>query len=147
MPLYFQPRFVALSSTIALAVAGAWLALRRREREANDIQGKRERARSQSIHSLLGQMTAASASRDTAAFFNAAHSLLQQVFSARWQIPPEHLSMTHVDAHLEGSDLNDIRQIFALADEANYSGDQLKAADLERWTQIVRRQLPVEKSS
>jgi hypothetical protein len=147
MPLYFQPRFAALSTTIALAVAGAWLALRRREREANDIQGQLERARLQMTHALLGQMTTASASRDTAAFFNAAHSLLQQLFGARWHIPPEHISATDVDAHLEGSDVNDIRQIFALADEANYSGDRLKAADFERWTQIVRRQLPVEKAS
>ena len=147
MPLYFQPRFVALSSTIALAVAGAWLALRRREREANDLQGKLERARSQMIHALLDQMTAASASRDTAAFFSAAHSLLQQIFGARWQIPPEHISVTDVGEHLEGKALNDIRQIFALADEANYSGDPLKAADFERWSQIVRRQLPDEKTS
>ena len=147
MPLYFQPRFVALSSTLALLVAGAWLALRRREREANDIQGQIERARAQTIHTLLAQMTTASASRDTAAFFNAAHSLLQQIFGARWRIPPEHISMTDVDAHLEGADLNDIRQIFTLADEANYSGDELKAADYERWTQIVRRQLPAEKTS
>jgi BatD DUF11 like domain len=147
MPPYFQPRFVALSSTIALLVAGAWLALRRREREANDIQGQLERARAQTIHTLLDQMTTASASRDTAAFFNAAHYLLQQIFGARWRIPPEHISMTDVDANLEGADLNDIRQIFTLADEANYSGDELKAADYERWTQIVRRQLPTEKTS
>jgi BatD DUF11 like domain len=147
VPLYFQPRFVAVSSTIALLVAGAWLALRRREREANDVQGQLERARAQTIHTLLDQMTTASASRDTAAFFSAGHSLLQQIFGARWQIPPEHISMTDVDAHLEGSDLNDIRQIFTLADEANYSGDELKAADYERWTQIVRRQLPAEKAS
>jgi BatD DUF11 like domain len=147
MPLYFQPRYVALSSTIALLVAGAWLALRRREREANDIQGQLERARAQTIRTLLDQMATASASRDTAAFFNAAHSLLQQIFGARWRIVPEHISMTDVDARLEGADLNDIRQIFTLADEANYSGDELKAADYERWTQIVRRQLPAEKTS
>jgi hypothetical protein len=147
MPLYFQPRFVALSSTLAVLVAGAWLALRRREREANDIQGQLERARAQTIHALLDQLTAASANRDTAAFFNGAHSLLQQIFGARWQIAPEQLSMTDVDARLEGSDLDDIRQIFALADEANYSGDALKAADYERWIQTVRRQLPDEKSS
>ena len=147
MPLYFQPRFIALSSTIALAVAGAWLALRRREREANDVQAQLERARSQLIHALLAQMTAGADERDTAAFFSAAHALLQQIFGARWQIPPEHLSMADVDQHLESDDANDIRQIFTLADEANYSGDELKAADFERWTQIVRRQLPDEVAS
>jgi BatD DUF11 like domain len=147
MPLYFQPRFIALSSTIALAVAGAWLALRRREREANDVQAQLERARSQRIHTLLAEMTASADERDTAAFFSAAHALLQQIFGVRWQIPPEHLSMADVDQHLESDDANDIRQIFTLADEANYSGDALKAADFERWTQIVRRQLPDEVTS
>jgi hypothetical protein len=147
MPLYFQPRFLALSSTIAVAVAGAWLALRRREREANDIQGQLARARAQTIHVRLAQMAAASTSRDTAEFFSAAHALLQQIFGARWRIPPEHISMTDIDANLEGDDLNDIRQIFTLADEANYSGDELKAADYERWTQIIRRQLPAERTS
>jgi hypothetical protein len=147
MPVYFRPPFVALSTTIALLVAGAWLALRRREREANDIQGQLERARAQTTHTLLDQMAAAAASRDTAAFFSAAHSLLLHIFGARWQIPPEHISMADVDDRLEGSDLNDIRQIFTLADEANYSGDALKAADYERWTQIVRRQLPDETAS
>ena len=55
--------------------------------------------------------------------------------------------MTDLDARLDDSDLNDIRQIFTLADEANYSGDELKAADYERWTQIIRRQLPDEKAT
>ena len=50
-------------------------------------------------------------------------------------------------ALLEDADSADIRQIFALADEANYSGDDLKAADFERWTQIVSRQLSEEKAS
>jgi BatD DUF11 like domain len=147
IPLYFQPRFVALSSTIALMFAAAWLALRRREQAANDIQAKLERARSHLIHILLDQMTAAAAQRDTAAFFSAAHSLLQQIFAARWNISPEHIRAADLDAHLEGDDANDIRQLFTLADEANYSGDTLKAADFERWTQIVRRQLPAEKPS
>jgi hypothetical protein len=147
VPLYFQPHFIAVSSTVALLFAGAWLALRRRERAANDIQAQLERARSQLIHTLLDQMTAAAAKRDTAAFFSTAYTLLQQIFGARWNISPERITTTELDAHLEDADAGDIRQIFTLADEANYSGDHLKAADFDRWTQIVRRQLAGEKAS
>jgi hypothetical protein len=85
--------------------------------------------------------------RDTAEFFTAAHTLLQQIFGGRWNISPERITTTELDAHLDGVDADDIRQIFALADEANYSGDHLKAADFDRWTQIVRRQLAGEKAS
>jgi hypothetical protein len=72
---------------------------------------------------------------------------LQQALSARWQAAPEELTETLIDTRLEGADRDDIRQIFALADEANYSGGELKAADFERWIQIVGRQLTGEKTS
>jgi len=145
MPLYFQPRFAALSSVLALLFGGGWVALRRREREANDVQGKLERARSQMTHTLLERMAAASAGGDIATFFISARSAIQLALAARWQAHPEQISLTDVDARLDdNADQNEIQEIFALADEANYSGDDLKAADFERWTQVVRRQLPPE---
>jgi BatD DUF11 like domain len=147
LPPYFQPRFVGVSSVLALLFGGGWVALRRREREANDIQGKLERARAQMIDTQLQKMAAASTAGDPLAFFNSARSVLQQTLGARWQIAPEQISLAHLDTRLEGDDSNDIRQIFVLADEANYSGDHLKAADYERWTQIVRRQIGSEVSS
>jgi len=46
----------------------------------------------------------------------------------------------------DGSDESaDIRQIFALADEANYAGHDPTTTDLARWLQIVRRRLMDEK--
>ena len=145
MPLYFQPRFIALSSVLALLFGGGWVALRRREREANDIQGKLERARTQLTHTLLERMRAASATGDAAAFFISARSAIQLALSARWQVDPAEITMTDVDARLDdNADQNEIREIFTLADEANYSGDDLKAADFERWTQVVHRQFPPE---
>jgi hypothetical protein len=146
MPPYFQPPFVGFSSVLALLFGGGWMALRRREREANDIQGKLERSRMQMTHTLLEQMAAASARGDAAVFFTAASSALQQTLGARWQIAPEQITTADVDAHLEGAERDEIREIFALADEANYSGDHLQAADFERWTQIVRRQLTTEQT-
>jgi len=137
VPLYLQPRFVALSSALALLFFGGWLALRRRERGATDTH---TRAASRMAESFLDRMSAASAAGDAALFFNTARAAIQQVLSARQRIPPEQITAAEVDAQL-GADAADIRQIFALADEANYAGRALQPADFERWTQIVRRQL------
>jgi hypothetical protein len=147
MPPYFQPRFVSFVSVLALLFGAGWVELRRRERNANDIQRERERLRSQRIHALLDAMAAASGGADAAAFFNAARSALQQVFGARWQVAPDLISVADIDARLDSVDRNDIRQIFVFADEANYSGDELHAADFERWTQVVHRQLASETPS
>jgi hypothetical protein len=148
IPPYFQPRFLAVPSVLALLFGGGWIALRRRERNANDVHGKRERARSQMTHAALEQMAAASAARDAAAFFNSARLALQQALGARWQVPPEHITGDDVDTRLESNgDKDDVRQIFTLADEANYSGDDPRVADFARWTELVRRQLAIEKSS
>jgi hypothetical protein len=144
IPPYFQPRFMGFSSVLALLFGGGWIALRRRELNARDTRRQRERARTQLIHTLQEQMAAASAAADAALFLSSARSALQQALSARWEVAPEQIAEDLVDARLEGADKDDIRQIFALADEANYSGDDLKAADFERWTQIVGRQLSEE---
>lgn len=140
-PPYFQPLFAGCASGAALLFGAGWVLLRRRERDANDLQRERERLRSQLVRSLLEKMAAAADGNDTAAFFSGARSALQQALSARWQFTPELITLADVDSRLEGGEREDIRQIFALADEANYSGAHLKAADFERWNQIVRRTL------
>jgi hypothetical protein len=147
IPPYFQPRFVGFSSVLALLFGGGWIALRRRELNARDTQRQRERARLQLILTLQEQMAAASAAGDAAVFLSSARSALGQALSARWEVPPEQITEDLVAARLEGDDKDEIRQIFVLADEANYSGDDLKTADFERWTQIVGRQLSAETAS
>jgi hypothetical protein len=142
VPLYLQPRFVGLSSTLALLFAGGWLALRRRERDTTDA---RTRAAAQITETFLAQMAAASAAGDTLQFFNTARSAIQHVLGARLQIAPEEITAADVDPGL-GDDSDDLRQLFALADEANYAGRSLQPADFERWTQIVRRRLTSETS-
>ncbi|MEP6547473.1 MAG: BatD family protein [Gammaproteobacteria bacterium] len=141
IPLYFQPRFLAIPTALGLLLCGAWAASRRMERNA---QGERERVRLALIRNLLETMSLAAARGDAAEFINSATSALRQTLSARWQISPEQITIHDIDARLEGSEREDIYQIFALADEANYSGGDLQAADFERWTQIVRRQLASE---
>jgi hypothetical protein len=147
IPPYFQPRFVGFSSVLALLFGAGWIELRRRERNALDTQRQRERARTQLTQTLLARMTAASAARDAAVFLNSARSALQQALGARWEVAPDQITEDLVDTRLEDADKDAIRQIFALADEANYSGDDLRAADFERWTQIVGRQLGEEAAS
>ena len=147
IPPYFRPRFVGLSSVLALLFGGGWISLRRRELNARDTKRQRELARTQLIRTLLERMAAASSAGNAAAFLSTARSALQQALSARWEVEPEQIAEDLVDARLEGADKDDIRQIFTLADEANYSGDDLKAADFERWTQIVSRQFIEETAS
>jgi hypothetical protein len=147
IPPYFKPPFVTLVSAMSLLFAGGWVELRRRERNANDLQRERERVRAQLTLEMLEQMTAASTAADAAVFFNAARSALQQSLSARWQLAPEQITVDDIDTRLEGADRDDVRQIFVFADEANYSGDELKAADFERWTQVVRGRLDAETPS
>lgn len=141
IPLYFQPRFLSAPSALALLLGGGWIALLRRERRARDLKGARDRARLQITHHLLEQMAAAAAGGDAAVFFNSARAALSQSLSARWQVEPEHVTLAEVEARLEGGDRDDVGEIFALADEANYSGAELKATHFERWTGIVRRQV------
>jgi hypothetical protein len=148
VPLYFRPGFLAIPSVLALSFGAAWVSLRRRERRANDAKGARERLRLLTIHTLRGQMAEASAAGNTTLFLESARSALQQALSAEWQMAPEQISLADVDARLGGdADHQEIRQIFALADEASYSGDNVKAADFERWTQVVERRTAQEKSS
>jgi hypothetical protein len=143
VPLYLQPRFVALSSTLALLFAGGWVALRRRERNATDAG---TRAAAHRAEKVLKSMSAAAAAGDAALFFNTARTAIQQVLGARLLRPAEQITADDVDTQL-GKDGDDLREIFALADEANYAGRNLQAADFERWTQIVRRQLSSETNS
>ena len=140
-PPYFRPVFAGCASGLALLFVGGWTLLRRRERERNDLERERERVRAQLTRALLEKMASAAAGGNTAVFFSSARSALQQALSARWQMAPELITIADVEARLEGADRVDVRQIFALADEANYSGTDLEAADFEHWTQVVRRNL------
>ena len=140
IPWYLRPRYLGVASTFALLFGGGWVALHRRERNARDLQRQRERLRREAGEACLKRMASASAARDTALFFSSARSALQQYLSAAWQIEPEHVTSAELNARL-GPDADDIRQLFVLADEANYSGDAPQAADFDRWTRIVRRSM------
>jgi hypothetical protein len=143
VPLYLQPRFLAFPSLLALAFAGGWFGLRRRA-EVSGEPKVRERSLSKAANRVLLQMETAARSGDTALFFNSARSGLRQRLATRWQVAAELVTAAEVEERL-GSDGADVGQIFALADEANYSGHEITTTDFARWTQIVRNQLTDEK--
>jgi hypothetical protein len=139
-PLYFQPWFVGSQSALALCFAGGFILLKRHERRANDTDGVRRRESSCAITSCMADMDAASMSDDVARFFQSARATLQQELAARWHVAPASITIAEIDARLNGEG-GDIRRVFALADQAAYSGQHLGAADFQQWKEIVRDQL------
>jgi hypothetical protein len=97
-------------------------------------------ANSKAINRILQDLEAASRARDATLFFNIARSALTGSLAARWQLAAADVTLDEVDARL-GNEGAEIREILALADEANYSGHEMTSTDFQRWIQIVRDQL------
>lgn len=143
VPLYFQPRYLAIPLGLALAFFGLSVVGYRREQAARDAEGIARRAAAQTMAALVERMQVAVASGDIPQFLSAARSALQQSFAARWHVKPQSITATDVETQL-GAQGKDIGEIFALADQLAYSGGQLEAADLPRWQEIVLRHIPAE---
>jgi BatD DUF11 like domain len=138
-PPYLQPRFLAIPSLLALAFAGSWLAVRRRK-DPTRKASKGDRAALKAANRVLAAMQAAARGGEVALFFGLARSAMQEVLAARWQMPAEQVTTAEV-ADRVGEEGEEISQLFALADESNYSGNKLGSIDFARWMRIVRRQL------
>jgi len=130
MPLYLQPRFLALPATLALLFAGGLLGLQRVP----------SRVASRATERALAHLGAVARSGDSSAFLVEARQLLLRNLSQRWRLPPEQITAAELNARL-GSDAEDIGRLFALADEAKYSGGGADGTDFSQWLQIVSRQL------
>ena len=138
--LYFQPWFVGTQSALVLSFAGGLVFLRRRERRANDADGARQREELCAISSCQAEMDAASIAGDAALFFQSARVALQQKLATRWHVAPASITIAEIDARLNGEG-GDIRHIFAIADQAAYSGQHLKTEDFKEWKEIVCNQI------
>ncbi len=138
-PLYLQPRFLAIPSLLALAFAGAWLAVRRRKDPARKAS-RGDRAALKAANRVLTAMQTAARGGEVALFFGLARSALQEVMAARWQMPAEQVTTEEVADRLGDEGVEMVR-LFALADESNYSENKLGSIDFARWTRIVRRYL------
>jgi hypothetical protein len=134
-PLYLHPLFLGCESALALLFGVGWIAMHRRERIAHDERRQRERRQREALDGLLGQMAVAAAAGDAAPYFNSARAALRQVSG-----------VDELDDRF-AAESDDVKQIFSLADEANYSGVKLKAADFERWTRAVHERIDREQSA
>jgi len=139
-PVYFQTWFVGSQSALVLCFAGGLILLRRREHPMNDADDARRREASSAIASCLAEMDAASIAGDAARFFQCARAALQQRLAARWHVVPASITIAEIDARLNG-DGAEMRRLFALADQAAYSGQHLGAGDFQQWKETVRGQL------
>jgi hypothetical protein len=139
VPLYLQPRFLAIPSFLTVMFAGAWLRLRARA-EPGYRAALRDRRMSKATRLALARIEEAARAGDDARFFTLARRTLQETLAVRWQAAPEQITAAEVDDRLRGkSDGDEIRRLFTLADEAEYAGHELRGADLAGWTEIVRR--------
>jgi hypothetical protein len=103
---------------------------------------RRKRETSGAVAFCLNEMDAASATDDPVRFFQAARAALQQQLAAHWhwQVAPASITMADIDERLDGKGAA-IHELFALADQAVYSGQRLTTADFKHWRQVVREQL------
>jgi hypothetical protein len=145
IPLYLQPRFLTVPSLLALMFAAGWVGTRRRE-GARENNSARHPVNLRAINRVLAQLDAAARSGDSALFFSSARGALKQALAARWQVTPDEITTDAIEARL-GSENDEIRQLFDLADEAKYSGRKVHNADFARWKHIVRQQLMGETPS
>ena len=141
IPPYLQPRFLAIPSLLAMAIAGGWMAVRRRGNPTGRVSARNRFAARRNQH-VLTQMEAAARAGNAAVFFNAARDALQQTLAVRWQVGPEEVTAAEVRARL--SDDPEMEQLFALADESKYSDRDLRTADFARWMHAVRQRLSDE---
>jgi hypothetical protein len=142
IPLYLQAKFLPVPSIVVLAFAAGWASARRRRGVG---EPESERILSRTAKRALAQMQGAARAGDAVLFFDSARTALQAVLATRWQLAPEEITTTEVEGRVGAE--NDIHQLFALADEARYSGRNLNATDFARWLGVVRRHLVSDKTT
>ncbi len=140
IPLYLQAKFLPVPSIVVLALAAGWLGARRRKGERESAA---DRIASRAAKRVLAQMQAAARAGDVVLFFDSARTALTAVLAARWQLAPETITTRAVEERVGAE--SEIRELFALADEAMYSGRKPDATDFERSLRIVRSCLAGEK--
>src|SRR5580704_1886617 len=128
-PLYFQMPFLALPAALALILAGSWFVVRPNP----------ARSTSKAAERTLAQLAAAARRGDSSSFFDVARNALLQSFAARWQLPPDLVTVAELKSLL-GMPGEDIEQLFALADEAKYADHEPGSTDFQRWLSLIRSQ-------
>ena len=137
-PLYFQAGFLLGQGVLALAFIGSGFWLRRRALFAADQGRVKRQLELQAVDGFLAQMDAAANHHDAATFFLSARQALQHCLAWRWNMMPGAVTVAEIDTHLNGSGEN-VRQVFALADQLAYSDHESIEADFSAWKQTVHQ--------
>ena len=138
MPLYWQPSFLIVPSLLVAGFAAGWISVRRR-REVAQGASAQGRVPSKAVKRAMSQLDAAARARDAARFFEVARGELLHQFAARWRLSVDKITPDEI-ANRIGADA-EVLQLFALADEAKYSGREPTATDFSRWKNVVLRHL------
>jgi hypothetical protein len=129
-PLYFQASFLAVPAALGLLLGASWFFVRPRP----------VRTLSKSAERTLASLNAAARAGDAATFFELARAALVQEFTTQWHVPPERITAAELQARL-GAAAEDVGRLWALADEAKYSDEELRSADFPYWLGVIRGQL------
>ena len=139
-PLFLQPRFFIANFLTWIGIATVFYYFRRHTRYSRDPQLARARRADRAIQDQLAAMDSAMQHAETAAFFAAARRALQQRLGERWSLPPESITLTEINARLNG-EADGIRPVFQMADQVAYSRENLPPGDLAGWKRILTEQL------
>jgi hypothetical protein len=139
-PLFLQPWFQIANVMVWLCLVVIFYARRRHARRAGDPRLLRARQADRAIHDELAAMDLAMQRAETVPFFTAARRALQQRLGERWHLPPDTITLSEINARLNGH-ADGIRPVFQMADQVAYSHEALPAADLAGWKRILTEQL------
>jgi hypothetical protein len=133
-PLYLRSNFLALSSTLALALTAGLVFWGSPGGTGVTKAMKRQ----------LSELEAAARSGDTARFLALAQSALRTSLAGRWESEVDSITMNTLHEKL-GDGERDVQQLFSMADEARYSGESLPSLDFAHWNRVVRRVVKEER--
>ncbi|HUC85492.1 MAG TPA: BatD family protein [Candidatus Acidoferrales bacterium] len=139
-PVLFQPWFIASQSVPVMALAAAFFIQQRRQRLAQDPQRELDRAAHAAMREQLTAMEQALGANSAPAFFTAARQVVQQALAWRWQLAVNKVTAAELARRLNGRG-DELRHLFAVADDVLYSGRRVPQAEMERWKKTVTQQL------
>jgi len=137
-PLFFHPGFLAAQAALVFSFLGAGVWIRRSEQSATDPARNKRRQELKAMNAYLDQMDTAAQQQDGTVFFFSARQALQQCLASKWKMAPAAITLAEIDTRLNGEGEN-IRQVFALADQLTYSGGADIDADFPAWKQAVHQ--------
>ena len=139
-PLIFAPWFIVMQGVPVMVLIAGLLLHRRQKRLSQDPERARNRSAKAAIREQLAAMGQALAANSAPAFFIAARHVVQEQLAERWKISATQVTAVEINRRLNG-DGDDLRNLFAVADDVVYSGRRMPATELQHWKDTVMHQL------